>query len=170
MHYLVGNDGVSPLAGSSCEVAFISESADRVRKAANSSSKAVAMIDERDIKIQWYSGTGAGGQYRNKHQNSCRLVHIPTGIQALGTKNRERAANLRDAMQSLEDRVAAASEIKKERRNDQAVVRTYHFERNEVIDYASGLRRPVADVLNGHIDEFVTHPNRGHRPRHTGRT
>lgn len=28
----------------------------------------------------------------------------------------------------------------------------------------------LSDVLNGHIDEFVTHPNRGHRPRHTGRT
>jgi len=127
-------------------------------------------LSERDVKIQWYSGSGAGGQYRNKHQNSCRLVHIPTGLQALGTKNRERAANLRDAMAALARRVEESKEVKKERRNDQAVVRTYHFERNEVIDYATELRRPVADVLDGHIDDFVYHLNRGARPRMTGRT
>lgn len=127
-------------------------------------------LSDRDLKIQWYSGTGAGGQYRNKHQNSCRIVHIPTGLQALGTKSRERAANLRDAMESLERRVAASKEVKKERRHDQAVVRTYHFERNEVIDYASGLRRPVGDVVDGDLDAFVMHPNREARPRLTGRT
>lgn len=127
-------------------------------------------MDERDVKIQWYSGTGCGGQYRNKHQNSCRLVHIPTGLQALGTKNRERSANLRDAMESLERRVAESQEVKKERRNDQAVVRTYHFERNEAIDYATDLRRPVSEVLNGNLDPFIQHLNRGARPRMTGRT
>jgi protein subunit release factor A len=127
-------------------------------------------MDDKDIRIQWYSGTGAGGQYRNKHQNSCRLVHVPTGIQALGTKNRERAANMRDAMAALERRVEESKEVKKERRNDQLVVRTYHFERNEVIDYATDLRRPVADTLNGDLDCFVTHLNRGNSSRMTGRT
>jgi len=127
-------------------------------------------LNERDVKIQWYSGTGAGGQYRNKHQNSCRLVHIPTGLQALGTQNRERAANLRAAMESLERRVAESMEVKKERRHEAAVVRTYHFERNEVIDYATGLRRPVGDVMDGWIDDFIKHLNRGARPRMTGRT
>jgi peptide chain release factor 1 len=127
-------------------------------------------INERDLRIQWYSGTGCGGQYRNKHQNSCRIVHMPTGIQAIGTKNRERSANLRDAMVVLERRVAESKETKKERRNDDAVVRTYHFGRNETIDHATGLRKPVADVLDGDLDAFVMHLNRGARPRHTGRT
>ena len=127
------------------------------------------MIDAKEVKTQWYSGTGAGGQYRNKHQNSCRLIHLPTGIQALGTKNRERAPNLRDAMEALERRVEESRQVVKERRNDQAVVRTYHFERNEVIDYASGLRRSVSCVLNGDLDDFTMHPNREARPRLTGR-
>lgn len=127
------------------------------------------MIDEKDLKVQWYSGTGAGGQYRNKHQNSCRLIHLPTGIQALGTKNRERGPNLRDAMAMLEKRVAESLIVDKERRKDQAVVRTYHFERNEVIDYASEVRRPVFSVLDGDLDVFTTHLNREARPRLTGR-
>jgi protein subunit release factor A len=119
---------------------------------------------------QYRSGTGAGGQYRNKHQNSCRLIHLPTGIQALGTKNRERGPNLRDAMASLNRRVEESKVVAKERRKDAEVVRTYHFERNEVIDYASGLRLPVNVVLSGDLDSFVLHPNRGARPRLTGRT
>lgn len=126
-------------------------------------------IDEKDCRIQWYSGTGAGGQYRNKHQNSCRIVHMPTGIQAIGTKNRERAPNLRDAMAALERRVTESLEVDKERRRDQGVVRTYHFERNEVIDYATGLRAPVGGVLDGDLDIFTMHPLRGSRPRQTGR-
>ena len=130
----------------------------------------MAAVIEKDVKVQWYSGTGCGGQYRNKHQNSCRLVHMPTGIQSIGTRNRERGANLRDAMAELERRVQAASAVQKERRNDATVVRTYHFERNEVIDYASGLRRPIAGVLNGDLDPFVMHLNRGNSPRETGRS
>lgn len=126
-------------------------------------------MDAKEVKVQWYSGTGAGGQYRNKHQNSCRLVHLPTGIQALGTKNRERGPNLRDAMEMLEKRVAESQTVAKERRKDPAVVRTYHFERNEVIDYASELRLPVQVVLDGDLDAFTTHPNREARPRRTGR-
>ena len=127
------------------------------------------MIDVKDVKVQWYSGTGAGGQYRNKHQNSCRLIHLPTGIQALGTKNRERGPNMRDAMEMLERRVAESLVVQKDRRHEQAVVRTYHFERNEVIDYASEVRRPVQSVLDGDLDVFTTHPNREARPRLTGR-
>lgn len=127
------------------------------------------MIDAKDVKVQWYSGTGAGGQYRNKHQNSCRLIHLPTGIQALGTKNRERGPNLRDAMEALDRRVEESLLIAKERRKDHAVVRTYHFERNEVIDYASKVRLPVSTVLNGDLDAFTQHPNREARPRLTGR-
>lgn len=127
-------------------------------------------MEEKDIRVQWYSGTGAGGQYRNKHQNSCRLVHLPTGIQALGTKNRERSANLRDAMDVLERRVAEAAERQKERRSDSTVVRTYHMERGEVIDYATGLRKPVADVLDGDLDDFILSLNRGASTRLTGRT
>lgn len=141
----------------------------RTRPPGVAMEKRIVRFDEKDVRIQWYSGTGAGGQYRNKHQNSCRVVHMPTGIQAIGTKNRERAPNLRDAMAALERRFAESLEVDKERRRDQGVVRTYHFERNEVIDYATGLRAPVGSVLDGDLDIFAMHLLRGSRPRLTGR-
>jgi len=35
---------------------------------------------KKDFKIDWYSGSGAGGQHRNKHQNCCRIIHIESGF------------------------------------------------------------------------------------------
>lgn len=47
-------------------------------------------IESKDLKIEWYSGTGCGGQNRNKVQTSCRLAHIPSGIvQTAQTRSRE---------------------------------------------------------------------------------
>lgn len=48
------------------------------------------MLDPRDLKVEWYSGTGRGGQNRNKVQTSCRLTHVPTGlVQTAQTRSRE---------------------------------------------------------------------------------
>jgi peptide chain release factor 1 len=55
-----------------------------------------------DFKIEWFSGTGKGGQHRNKHQNSCRVIHIPTGLKQ-ERQGRHREVNLRDAKQALID-------------------------------------------------------------------
>ena len=58
-------------------------------------------IIKKDIKIEYFSGTGAGGQHRNKHQNCVRLHHPDSGIIVTGQSNRERKANLRDAFANL---------------------------------------------------------------------
>ena len=56
--------------------------------------------DESDFRIEWFSGSGAGGQHRNKHQNSCRVIHIPTGI-CEARQGRERTKNLADAKEAI---------------------------------------------------------------------
>lgn len=48
---------------------------------------------KKDFHIDWFSGSGAGGQHRNKHQNCCRITHIETGLRAQGTESRSRATN-----------------------------------------------------------------------------
>lgn len=58
-------------------------------------------ITKKDFKITWFSGTGAGGQYRNKHQNCCRIQHIDSGAMATGQSHRSREANQREAIQGL---------------------------------------------------------------------
>lgn len=63
-------------------------------------------ITSKDFKIEWFSGSGAGGQHRNKHQNCCRMTHIDSGVMKSGTKHREREKNKRDAFNSIVNSVA----------------------------------------------------------------
>ena len=58
-------------------------------------------ITRKDLKIQFFSGTGAGGQYRNKHQNCIRIQHAASGAIVTGQSARERQANIREAMTNL---------------------------------------------------------------------
>jgi len=58
-------------------------------------------VIKKDFVINWFSGTGAGGQHRNKHQNCCRLVHPESGATATGQNSRSREDNLRDAFKKL---------------------------------------------------------------------
>ena len=54
-----------------------------------------------DFEVSWFSGTGAGGQYRNKHQNCCRIKHKETGIIGTGQSNRNQEANRKEAFMSV---------------------------------------------------------------------
>lgn len=58
-------------------------------------------LTKKDFEVTWFSGTGCGGQYRNKHQNCCRIKHIETGIIGTGQSNRDRIANQKEAFYSL---------------------------------------------------------------------
>lgn len=58
-------------------------------------------ITKKDFDIHWFSGTGAGGQHRNKHQNCCRLYHRDSGARSTGQSNRSRQENLKEAFRSI---------------------------------------------------------------------
>ncbi len=58
-------------------------------------------ITKKDFKIDWFSGTGAGGQHRNKHQNCCRMTHPDSGAKATGQESRSQKENLRNAFNRL---------------------------------------------------------------------
>ena len=45
-----------------------------------------AIRSESEFVVEWFSGTGAGGQHKNKHMNSCRLTHKATSIIQLGQR------------------------------------------------------------------------------------
>jgi len=126
-------------------------------------------MNSADVSVEWYSGSGSGGQHRNKHQNCCRLTHLPTGLRAVGTAHRERRGNILDATRRLAMKVAAASRIPEERRRGDHVVRTYHLERGEALDHSTGIRAPAPGVLDGDLDAMLRHPERGRTERRTGR-
>lgn len=108
-------------------------------------------LTRKDFKLEWFSGTGAGGQYRNKHQNCCRITHIETGLMATGQSHRDRPGNQKEAFEALAEKVLThyGYRARTPRREDGEVVRNYHAERNEVLDKASGLRRPYTQVVEG---------------------
>jgi protein subunit release factor B len=58
-------------------------------------------VTKKDLEIDFFSGTGAGGQYRNKHQNCVRIRHKDSGAFATGQSNRERPANIQEAFRNL---------------------------------------------------------------------
>jgi len=58
-------------------------------------------ITKKDLEITYFSGTGKGGQYRNKHQNCVRMKHPDSGAMVTGQSYRERIANTKEAFNNL---------------------------------------------------------------------
>lgn len=63
--------------------------------------KLLFSVTKKDLKIEWFSGTGAGGQYRNKHQNCIRIRHAESGAMVTGQSNRNRESNIKEAFNNL---------------------------------------------------------------------
>ncbi|HNR88939.1 MAG TPA: peptide chain release factor-like protein [Spirochaetota bacterium] len=68
-----------------------------------------------ECEVDYYSGTGKGGQNRNRHYNCVRLRHRPTGIIALGTEERSQRKNFALALQRLLERIEALNYVKPKR-------------------------------------------------------
>lgn len=58
-------------------------------------------ITKKDFEISYFSGTGPGGQHRNKSQNCVRIKHPESGVMATGQDERSREQNLRNAFKRL---------------------------------------------------------------------
>ena len=114
-------------------------------------------ITEDQFRFEWFSGTGKGGQHRNKHQNCCRCIHEPTGISANGTASRSRDENRRSALAVCRARVI--SNFHQDTPRYQAGserIRTYHEPDNRVTDHASGLTDSWTNVIiKGNIDSMI---------------
>lgn len=113
---------------------------------------------KKDFKIEWYSGSGAGGQHRNKHQNCCRITHLESGFRENGTASKSRAQNQREAFHKLANRVIkwALDNQRVEIEINDEVIRNYNEPRNEVHDKASGLKQPYDIVVGkGEIGEMI---------------
>ena len=114
-------------------------------------------VTDDQFRFEWYSGTGKGGQHRNKHQNCCRCIHEPTGITANGTSSRSRDDNKRSALLVCKSRVA--NHFHKDTDRFQAGnerVRTYHECDNRVVDHASGLTDTYQNVMiKGNVEDVI---------------
>lgn len=66
-----------------------------------SNRERIFSVGPSDFEITWFSGKGAGGQYRNRHQNCCRLKHKETGVIGTGQSSRSQEANRKEAFLSV---------------------------------------------------------------------
>jgi peptide chain release factor 1 len=120
-------------------------------------------IQEKDLRIEWYSGTGAGGQHRNKHQNSCRITHLPTGVVATA-QCRSRENSYDEALSTIYKRVdnnnqmMYNSEIANDRKTQVGSgmrgdkIRTYRFQDDRVQDHLTNKVASATKVLAGNFD------------------
>lgn len=115
-------------------------------------------LTKKDFKIEWFSGTGKGGQHRNKHQNCCRITHKATGLKAQGTEARDRPTNQRVAFNRLAKLILAHfyADDPVEREKTREVIRNYHGVRNEVHDKVSGLKQEYRVVVeDGNLSDMI---------------
>ena len=126
------------------------------------------VVDEKDIKMDVFRASGAGGQHVNKTSSAVRLTHIPTGIvvscqvERSQFQNRDRAmAMLKAKLADLErqKREAELAEIKGEeqRVGFGSQIRSYVLQPYQMVkDLRTGHETGnVSAVLDGDLDPFM---------------
>ena len=125
-------------------------------------------INEKDLKIDTFRASGAGGQHINKTESAVRITHIPTGTvvecqdQRSQMKNREKAMKVLAArLQDEADRAAQAS-VAADRKAQVGTgdrserIRTYNYPQGRVTDHRINLTLYKLDqVLNGDMEELI---------------
>jgi len=125
-------------------------------------------ILDKDLKIDTFRASGAGGQHINKTDSAVRFTHLPTGIIVSCQQERSQHKNRAKAMEMLRGKIY---EMELKKREDAAAVieagkseigwghqiRSYVLQPYQMVkDARTGVETSQsADVLNGDIDKFL---------------
>jgi peptide chain release factor 1 len=116
-------------------------------------------VRKDDLRIDYYRGSGKGGQHRNKTDSACRITHLPTGIVAQSEEERSQPRNRKAAFARLTSQVvplmkeAALRSVPREKSTER--IRTYHEPDQRVKDHRTGKTYRYSDVLLGNGLEEV---------------
>lgn len=114
-------------------------------------------VRKSDLKIDFYKGSGPGGQHRNKVETACRITHKLTGISACSEKFKSQAQNKKSAFKKLADKLLPLmikSEV--ETAASHETIRVYNKNRNAVKDKRISKTWTYDEVLNKKgFDEII---------------
>ena len=124
--------------------------------------------EEKDLKIDVFRSSGAGGQHINKTSSAIRITHLPTGMVVECQNERSQFQNKAKALQILRSRLLDQKQqeqdkqIADNRRSQVGTgdrserIRTYNFPEGRISDHRIGLTiYRLEQVLNGALDEVI---------------
>ena len=125
-------------------------------------------INPKDLQIDTFRSSGAGGQHINKTDSAIRITHLPTGVVVECQDERSQYKNKDKAMRVLRTRLY---EAEKEKQNSQLAserksmvgsgdrsekIRTYNFPQYRISDHRIGLTiYKLEQFINGDMDEVI---------------
>nr|WP_288772242.1 peptide chain release factor 1 [uncultured Megasphaera sp.] len=125
-------------------------------------------LDMKDVRVDYFRASGAGGQHINKTSSAVRMTHMPSGIVVECQDERSQLDNRTKALRVLKARLldqaqqAAAQEVTEARRSQVGTgdrserIRTYNYPQGRVTDHRINVTLYKLDaVLNGDLDEFI---------------
>ncbi len=126
------------------------------------------VVEEKDLRVDVYRSSGAGGQHVNTTDSAVRMTHIPTGIVVSCQMERSQIKNRDTAMKMLKARLYELEKQKAEEENQKKAgekrdiswgsqIRSYVFHPYNLVkdhrsDYETGNIQPVMD---GDLDAFI---------------
>jgi peptide chain release factor 1 len=132
-----------------------------------SAATVAILIQDKDIRIDTYRSSGAGGQHVNKTDSAVRITHLPTNIVvtsseksqhenrrkamiALKLKLYEREREMKDSARAESRKLQVGSGDRSER------IRTYNFPQGRVTDHRINLTLyKLGAVMDGELDDLV---------------
>lgn len=125
-------------------------------------------IEEKDLKVDIYRSSGAGGQHVNVTDSAIRITHLPTGLVVIQQDQRSQHKNRAKAMQVLRTRLyeREREKLHAERAGNRKSmvgsgdrserIRTYNFPQGRVTDHRINLTlHRLPEILVGQMDELI---------------
>ena len=125
-------------------------------------------LDPKDLRIDTFRSSGAGGQHINKTSSAIRITHLPTGMVVECQNERSQFQNKDKALEILRSRLLAQKQqeqqdsINASRQGQVGTgdrsekIRTYNFPQDRCTDHRIGLTvHNLSKILDGNLDEVI---------------
>ena len=126
-------------------------------------------IEQKDLRIDTYRASGAGGQHVNTTDSAVRITHLPTGLVVQCQNERSQIKNRETAMHMLYTKLSDFYQSQKDDEYSQARkmqvgtgdrserIRTYNYPQGRLTDHRIGLTLySLPQILDGDMEELIT--------------